>query len=266
MINKIGVTGSRGVVGKLIVKELTIRNIPFVEYHSDIRDADVFLEWLVEHEITSIIHLASKVAIKEVSKNVGLAYDVNVNGTVQIIKAIQNYNRAVYFFYASTSHVYKSSSFPIREDFEIEPLNTYGLTKYISEQLLGDFEKVNSNFSLCIGRIFSFYHVSQSEPYLFPTIMRRLKTENLNVPFKLMGANSIRDFLNAEDVCKAIIDLTLLKETGIINIGSGQGVLIKDFVSSLTSAKLDFEISLTEPVSYLVADVSKLKMILKNDK
>jgi len=261
----IGVTGSKGVIGKLVCVELTKRNLQFSTYEDDIRNDFEFYNWLVVNNITSIIHLASKVAIKDVNENPALAYDVNVNGTIQIINAIQKINRSIRFFYASSSHVYKSSSSPIREDFEIAPLNTYGLTKYISEQLLQDYSKNNKNLKLCVGRIFSFYHDSQIEPYLYPTLKKRLSNEDLNKPFKLLGAHSVRDFLNAERVSEIVIILTLSNFEGIVNIGSGEGVMIKDFVSSLTDRKLNYDIDINDAVNYLVADTSKLKNILNND-
>jgi len=83
------------------------------------------------------------------------------------------------------------------------------------------------------------------------------------LPFKLYGAESIRDFLNAEDVIDIIIKLMEKKAKGIYNIGSGKGIKIRDFVQSLTSNKLD--IKEMGDSDYLVADISKLNKLLVGD-
>ena len=95
----------------------------------------------------------------------------------------------------------------IKESDCIYPQNSYGLTKYISELLLQDFCKSHIFLTLCIGRIFSFYHETQKPPFLYPTLKKRFETEDLSVPFILHGANSTRDFLPAEEVCSIIIKI-----------------------------------------------------------
>ena len=258
----IGITGARGVIGSIISQKLSDRNIAFNEYSGDIVDYVSLNSWIAENGFTHLIHLASKVAINEVNKSYEVAYDVNINGTIQLLKAIKNYNKKLFFFYASSSHVYKSTDLPIKESDELIPMNTYGLTKYISEIILNDYAKHDSNLNLCIGRIFSFYHESQKPPYLFPTIKSRLQTEDLNIPFKLMGAESVRDFLNAEKVCDLIIQLCEKKGIGTFNIASGKGTKIIDFVKNMSDKNITIEFDKTEQSNTLVADITKLKTLI----
>ncbi len=260
----IGITGGKGVLGKILCNFLDQKNIPYSLFEGDVRDSKVLENWFEEKQISQVIFLAAKVAIDEVNRNKEIAYDVNVNGIIQTIKAIKNYQKNIYFFYASTSHVYDSSEKPIDENYTILPQNTYGLTKHMAEKILEDFANNNTNFQLCIGRIFSFYHQSQNPPYLYPTIINRLKEENLALPFKLRGALSVRDFSNAEKIVDIILNICLQKIVGIYNIGSGKGIQIKDFVSKFAPNSLKFEFDENEIKSYLVADISKLKKTLVN--
>jgi len=104
------------------------------------------------------------------------------------------------------------------------------------------------------------YHKTQKPPFLYPNIKRRLETEDLSKEFELYGAESVRDFLNAEDVADIIISLMGEKTVGTFNIASGEGTKIRDFVQSLTEKKL--RIKDMGGKDSLVANIGKLKKIL----
>lgn len=261
----IGITGGKGVLGKIVQEKLKNSNVEFSIFLDDITHYEKVDKWICENKISFIIHLASKVAVKDVDENLANAFDVNVNGTINLIKSISKNNLQIGFFYASSSHVYKSSEFPLIENDIIEPINSYGLTKYISEQLLLDFSKNYSKITLCIGRIFSFYHHSQNPPFIYPNLINRFKNENLNQSFRIFGALSTRDFLNAEEVCDIIIKLVNLKHSGVVNIASGNATKIIDFVQNIAPQKLNFEFDLNEKQTHLNADITLLKNILKNE-
>ena len=261
----IGVTGSSGVLGKIVCNKLEKAAIHFSTFKGDIREDNAVIDWVIDNKLTYIIHLASKVAVSDVENNIDQAYDVNISGTINLIKAIKKYNQPIGFFYASSSHVYQSSSKPLKESDTINPINSYGLTKWVSELVLTDFVKKNIDLTLCIGRIFSFYHDSQHPPFLYPNLMKRFKEEDLSKPFKLYGANSTRDFLNADDVCEIIIKLVLKNHEGIVNIASGNSIKIIDFAQKIAPQKINFDFDADENINHLNADISLLNTILKNN-
>jgi nucleoside-diphosphate-sugar epimerase len=260
----IGITGSSGVLGKILCSKLKEHDILFSTFNDDIREDKAVIDWVINDKLTYIIHLASKVAVSEVENNIDLAYDVNISGTINLIKAIKKYNQPLGFFYASTSHVYGSSSKAIKEDDIIKPISSYGLTKWVSELLLNDFAKKHFKMKLCIGRIFSFYHDSQNTPFLYANLMKRFDEEDLSKPFQLYGAHSTRDFLNAEDVCDIIIKLVSKEQEGTINIASGHSISIIDFAKKIAPKEIDFQFDLNESINHLNADISLLNTILKN--
>ena len=261
----IGITGAKGVLGRIICRKLKSQNVDFSIFNDDIRNENAVYEWLKSDEITYIIHLASKVAVSDVENNISEAYEVNVSGTINLIKAIGKINKPIGVFYASTSHVYESSALPLKETDVVNPINSYGLTKRISELLLSDYSTKNKSLNLCIGRIFSFYHESQNPPFLYPNLLNRFKNEDLSKPFKLFGANSTRDFLNAESVCDRIIDLVKMNHVGIVNIASGKSTKIIDFVKSISPVDLTFDIDDSEKINHLNADISLLNKILNTN-
>lgn len=254
-MNKIGITGSTGVLGKLFIEKLKEEKLDYNCFSGDIRSIEDVEKWITQSSFNSIVHLAAIVPTVDVKNNPKKAYDVNVIGTKNLVSAISSLNQHPWLFYASTSHVYKSKNSPISENDEISPVSEYGKTKHEAEKIIS---KYYDNF--CIGRIFSFYHDSQRPPFLYPSIKERLKHEDLSKPFELYGAQSVRDFLNAESVVDIIINLMSKRAKGVYNIASGKGVSIKDFVQSLADKKLD--IKELGDSNYLVADISNLKRIL----
>lgn len=261
----IGITGASGVLGRIICDKLKTAAVGFSAFGGDIRNAGQVADWVKSNELTHIIHLASKVAVSDVENNIDQAYDVNISGTINLIKAIREYDRPIGFFYASSSHVYQSSAENLKESDTIKPINSYGLTKWMSEMVLNDFSEKFPKMTLCIGRIFSFYHHSQKPPFLYPNLMKRFAEEDLSKPFRLFGANSTRDFLNAEAVCDIILKLVSINYQGTVNIASGKSIRIIDFVQQNAPQKLTFTYDEKEQANHLNADISLLKKILKED-
>jgi len=253
---EIGITGGTGVLGKIICKDLDSMNFNYSKFKGDICSKKEISEWVLKNNFDSIIHLAAIVSTKQVDKDLEYAYSVNVEGTENLINILNENNLNPWLFYASTSHVYKSSNTLIKEEDITNPISEYGKTKYDAEKIIQE-----SYTNYCIGRIFSFYHQTQKKSFLYPRIKYRLDNEDLSKDFELYGANSIRDFLNAEEVSKIIIQLMQKRAKGIYNIASGKGIKIKDFVQNLTNKKLN--IKSVGGSDYLVADITKLKKVLR---
>lgn len=264
MTFSLGITGGTGVIGTILQDKLNKRGYKYSSFGGDVTNKVEVSDWVRENDFNAVIHLAAVVATKQVEEDFSYAEKVNVGGTENLLKAIVEKNKKCWFFYASTSHVYKSSENPLKEDDEIAPVSLYGKTKYLGEQKARTAaEAYPMIIDLCIGRIFSFYHDTQKPPFLYPNIMNRLAAEDLSKEFVLYGADSVRDFLNAEEVVEYIILMMEKHLVGTFNIGSGKEIKIRDFVQSLTDQKLIIKPA-GEKTDYLVADISKLDDGLKN--
>jgi nucleoside-diphosphate-sugar epimerase len=250
----IGITGATGVLGRIFQKKLTERGLEFSCFDGDIRSKNDIVNWVKGKNFTSLFHLAAIVPTKTVNENPQMAFDVNVNGTKNLIEILDSLSIHPWLFYASTSHVYRGKDSPITENDPIDPMSEYGKTKYEAEKIVSKYNNA------CIGRIFSFYHPTQTGSFLYPTVLNRLSTEDLTQPFKLMGAESVRDFLNAEDVVEIALRLMDKKQAGVFNIASGTGTKISDFVQKLTDKKLNI-VAIGEK-NYLIADIDKLNKAL----
>jgi nucleoside-diphosphate-sugar epimerase len=262
-INKqatIGITGATGVLGKILKEKLLALSYNVSSFTGDITNSALVDEWVSLNNLQAVFHLAAMVPVDMVNKNPLDAYAVNAGGTINLLNAIKTQAVKPWFFYASTCHVYKSKNQPITELDETEPINLYGQTKFTGEKICTAYQ-LQTGAPVCIGRIFSFFHHSQKEPFLYPSIKNRVQQHNILNPFVLQGANNVRDFLNAEAIIDILIKLMEKNNTDTVNIGSGKAVTIKDFVQDLFPQLTNITYNEHTP-SFLVADVKKLHSIL----
>ena len=131
----IGLTGSKGVLGKEILKNF--KNFKILKYNDDIRDKKKLYYWLSKNNFDGIIHLAAVVATSDVLRNKKKAKDVNYYSTKNLVDfLIKLKKKDTWLFFASTSHVYRFSKKKIKENTKCNPQNYYGYTKYLAERYL----------------------------------------------------------------------------------------------------------------------------------
>jgi nucleoside-diphosphate-sugar epimerase len=253
----IGITGCTGSLGKNLLSNS--KNFFFKCFTGDIRKKNQINKWILKNNFSAIIHLAAIVPIKDVNKNKKKAMDVNFLGTKNIVDTIKN-TKIKWFFFSSTSHVYKSKNLKISETDEKQPISYYGKTKLQAENYIVKHLK-KYNIKYCIGRIFSTANKDQKKNYLVPDLKKKIKNTKKKVVLK--NLNHFRDFISMLEITKIILILYKKKFNGIINIGSGKGIYLKDIakiISKKYKKKIEFKDNKTP--TFLVSDNSKLKKIV----
>jgi len=250
---KCGITGASGVLGSKILQNLPYK---FCIYKKNITNKNEVKKWVNKNDFDIFIHLAAKVPVNSVNKNYKNAYNINVNGTLNLIDSLnKKKNKPKWLFYASTSHVYKISykSSKISEKNITKPQNKYGKTKLIAEKFL-----INKSIvKFCIGRIFSFTDNNQNPPYVIPSIKKKIRLCKKEIT--LHNLNHYRDFINTKDIVKAIDTLRKNKATGIYNIGTGNQFNLK-VIAMLFAKKFKKKINFVDSKksTYLIANCKKI--------
>ena len=163
---KIGITGSTGILGSNLKKDLYNKNI--LCFKGKIQNSDEVYRWVKDNQFDSIIHLAAIVPTNDVNNNKKYSLKVNFDGTKNLIKGINLYsNKRVWFFLASTSHVYKFKTNKIKVTDTTIPISYYGKTKMMAENYV---KKKENYITPCIGRIFSFTDRKQNKSFIIPKI------------------------------------------------------------------------------------------------
>jgi len=130
--------------------------------------------------------------------------------------------------YTSSSAVYNSIN---ESDFKDERnRKIYASTKYAAENLIKNFCFQN-NIKLCIARIFNIF--GENEKFsIISKVIDCYKSKSLKLNLINKG-ESIRDFIHISDVVKVYQKILKFKHEGIIDVGSGFGIKIKNILEVL---------------------------------
>ena len=155
---RILITGGSGFIGTNLINSLvqvnnvSILNIDLVKPSSqkhynfwkkcDIMNFDDLNNFFQKFQPTHVIHLAAKT---ETSSNKIEDYNENIEGTLNVINAINNSLSVVKTVITSTQYVYKSIEKPLPlNDLDYMPHTVYGLSKKISEDYTRNYLKQGS--------------------------------------------------------------------------------------------------------------------------
>ena len=245
---KILVTGGAGFIGSHIAEYLVqrgdnvtvldnlsngkIQNISKVSddinfVNGDVRDYNL-IEQLVKN-VDGVFHEAALVSVPESFKMQNEYFDVNVNGTENILKLAKEYGFKI--VYASSSSVYGNpKSVPIKEDDDRNPLNPYAKTKLEDELLAEKYSEMGVHV---IGlRYFNIFGRRQSKEYAGVIKLFLKKIQQNKAPIINGDGSQTRDFVYVEDVVKAnILAMDSNIKYKFLNVGTGFSISILDLAN-----------------------------------
>ena len=278
---KILVTGGAGFIGSHIAEYLVQRGddvtvldnlttgkkenlakindkINFV--NGDIRDYKL-LEKLV-NDTTGVFHEAALASVQQSFNMRDEYFDVNVNGTENILKLSKKYGFKV--VYASSSSVYGNPiRIPIKESDEKNPINPYAETKLQKEGLAIRYSEMGVKV---IGlRYFNVFGKRQSKEYagVLKLFLERISQE---LPPKINGdGTQFRDFVHVHDVVNAnVMSMDNDIASGFFNVGTNTSITILELAKNIIEySKLDmepiFEPALKGDVHGTIADIDLIR-------
>ena len=135
-------------VVEIFQKKSGVKNVNLEITIGDIRDENLLNKLFLEYKkigkpIQAVIHFAGRKSVKESILNPLLYWDVNVNGSINLLRVMDRFNCRTIVFSSSATIYGLSNNVPLKEDTEIKPINPYGRTKVVVEQILND--AYNSN-------------------------------------------------------------------------------------------------------------------------
>ena len=259
--NLIGLTGSTGLLGNsLKTKIRKIKNYKLKVYRHDITNKYKLKKWFDENNFDCLIHLAAIVPVKKVIQNIDYAKKVNVTGTKNLIKEVNNKQSIKWFFFSSTSHVYEFQNKKINENSLTKPFSVYGKTKLDAEKYI--LQNINKKIKFCVGRIFSLEGKEKDKSYFLPGILNKIKQKKkIKIDLK-----QFRDFVHVDDVSDAVIKLMKNNKKGIFNIASGIKINFKEIIillQKLLKQKINFQDNQYNSVKSSYANISKISKAIK---
>jgi UDP-glucose 4-epimerase len=221
----------------------------------DIRDKS-FLEGIfTEFAPDAVIHFAGLKAVGESVENPLPYYDVNVNGSRVLLEVMESHDCNKIAFSSSATVYGQPQYLPYDENHPVAPVNPYGRTKLMVEQMLRDWSAAHTERSALSLRYFNPVGAHPSglmgeDPLGWPNnlmpfiaqvaIGTRSELQIFGDNYETRDGTGERDYLHVVDLAKAhVLSLTALENQrghDIINIGTGRGVTVKEMVKAFEIA------------------------------
>ena len=264
---KVLVTGGAGYIGSHTVKLLNAAGIEPVVYdnlstgnlsalrwgplvHGDILDTSLLTRTLMEHRPEAVIHFAGSAYVGESVEDPSKYYRNNVSGTASLLDACR-WAKVDRVIFSSSCAVYGVPSIlPIKETTARQPINPYGRSKLIGENMLEDFSNAYGlryvalrYFNACgadpDGELGEWH---TPETHLIPKALLAAMRLAPSLPvfgddYDTPDGTCIRDFIHVLDLARAhVMALDHLNRGGdslAVNIGTGKGSSIRDILSTI---------------------------------
>jgi len=232
---------------------------------SDLLDFSSIHNAIHDKEIDIIFHLAAQKNPSHSIENPLEYFSQNINTTLNILQC-SKILKIKKFIFASSAAVYgDNSSIELHEDNFPNPINPYGSSKIICENIIKDFVQFNDfGFSAYSLRFFNPFGAKAKLKHklninnpmsLAEHILQSISLNNFK--FNLYGhdldtvdGSCVRDFIHIDDLVSAnMCFIEKLKasdqEYGVFNIGSGRGLSVMQILSQFsTRLKLKPKITL----------------------
>ena len=219
-MKKVLVTGGSGFLGKVIVNKLKSSGCLVMSLgRSSENDivADISAEFLgISENFDTVIHAAGLAhimqPIKVAQKNI--FYDINVNGTKNLLQSLESSVLPSSFIFISTVAVYGiNSGSLINEDQPLRAIDPYGASKIEAEQIISTWCFKND----IVCTILRLPLVAgKNPPGNLSSMINGIK---LGRYFNIEGGNSKKSMVLAEDVASLVSSLQLRE--GIFNLTDG---------------------------------------------
>lgn len=223
--------GSRHDIGALKFVPANVRDS--LELHQgDIRDFDAMARLVKDRAV--VFHLAALIAIPYSYANPRVVFDVNVNGTLNVVLAARDagIRRLVH---TSTSEVYGTAQqVPITEEHPISAQSPYGASKAAADQLVMSFGR-SYDMPVTVVRPFNTYGPRQSMRAVLPTIVVQALAGG---PIRLGALETKRDMTYVADTVAGFMAAahTAEAEGDTLQLGTGTEYSVSDMVGAVGRA------------------------------
>lgn len=276
------VTGINGFVGPYLAEHLREKGHKVFgidknvennknNFRVDLTDFSRVYEVVNEIKPDYIFHLAAISSVKLAKRFPKLAFEVNVNGTKNIMEAVLKSKINPSILITSTADVYGiPKKTPITESHSVNPISIYAKSKLEQEKIALKYSK-NKNLKVVVSRSFTHTGPKQPESFVCSDFAKQIaEIEKGKEPIICVGnLNVKRDFSDVRDIVKAYsLSLEKCEPGEVYNICSEKAYSIEGIVKILLSfSKIKIKIKQEKQrmrkhdIPILLGDCSKFKRI-----
>jgi len=263
---KILVVGGAGYIGSHMVKTLHRQGADVVTLddlssgHADavrygrlvqgsLEDRPLLDGLLRDGRFDAVMHFASFIQVGESVREPAKYYRNNVANTQNLLEAMLAHG-VKRFVFSSTAAVFGEPEYvPIDEKHRLSPINPYGWSKLMIEQMLQDFRHAYGFESVCLR----YFNAAGADPegelgerhdpetHLIPLVLqaasgRRPAITVFGDDYDTPDGTCIRDYIHVSDLCSAhtlaLQRMLAGQGGGRFNLGNGEGFSVKQVIDT----------------------------------
>jgi UDP-glucose 4-epimerase len=214
-----------------------------------IADFELLTNLFLRHKFDAVMHFASFIQVGESVNDPGKYYSNNLAATLTLLDTMRAHGISRFIF-SSTAAIYGNPDYsPIDEAHPKCPINPYGRSKWMVEQVLEDYGLAYGLKSICLR----YFNAAGADPegvlgerhnpetHLIPLVLqaasgRRSDIAVFGTDYPTPDGTCIRDYIHVSDLCDAhLLALqSLLAGSGSnhFNLGNGLGFSVKEVIET----------------------------------
>ena len=216
----------------------------------DINDKDRLDSVLQQYQPIAIMHFAAYAYVGESVENPGKYYRNNVAGTLSLLEAARDHGIEQIIFSSTCATYGIPEVVPIPERHPQRPINPYGKSKLMAEQILADFGAAHGIRSISLR----YFNAAGADPggeigeahnpetHLIPLILDA--ATGMGPPITVYGTDydtpdgtCIRDFIHVSDLAnahlRALNALAAGSTSEAYNVSTGIGVSVAEVIAAV---------------------------------
>jgi UDP-arabinose 4-epimerase len=215
----------------------------------DIADGARLDEVLARHAPVAVLHFAAFAYVGESVTDPGRYYRNNVAGTLSLLEAMRARGVQVLVFSSTCATYGIPTKVPLVEESPQLPINPYGRSKLMVEQILADYGAAYGFKSMCL-RYFNAAGADPDgevgedhdpEPHLIPLVLavaagRRPSLDIYGSDYPTRDGTCVRDYIHVTDLAQAhALGLRHLLAGGPsinLNLGNGTGYSVREVIGA----------------------------------
>jgi UDP-glucose 4-epimerase len=270
------VTGGAGYIGSHCCKQLhlqgyhpvTIDNLVYGHrdsvkwgdfYRGDIGNPEQLRDCIEKYRIDAVMHFAAYTYVGDSVEDPMRYYTNNVFNSIRLLNSVLEHQIRYFIFSSSCATYGNPKSIPIDENHGLNPINPYGRTKRMVEEMLEDLDAAGSLKFTSLR----YFNAAGADPegeigenhnpetHLIPLALdvaagKRQQIKVFGTDYNTPDGSCIRDYIHVSDLAgahvRALEKLLNGGSSNIINLGLGKGFSVLEViekVKAITGKKID---------------------------
>jgi UDP-glucose 4-epimerase len=214
---------------------------------ADLQDREAIDTLLETGRFDGVMHFASFIQVAESVTDPAKYYRNNVTNTQNLLDAMVR-KGVSHFIFSSTAAIFGEPEYvPIDEEHPKCPLNPYGRSKLIVEEMLADYDKAYGLNSVCLR----YFNAAGADPegelgerhdpetHLIPLVLQAASGQREAITifgsdYDTPDGTCVRDYIHVADLCDAHLlaleKLVAGEGSTAYNLGNGNGYSVREVI------------------------------------